>query len=55
MSLSISKLIDVSRERLPIPVALLTSLLLLISSFFRGWVPLSGQWPDRKKRPAAYQ
>ena len=41
MSLSISKLIDVSCERLPIPAALLASLLLLNSSSFPGWVPNS--------------
>ena len=41
MSLSTSKLIDVSRERLPILAALLTSLLLLNSSCFPGWVPTS--------------
>ena len=40
MSLSISKLIDVSCERLP-PAALLASLFLLNSWCFPGWVPNS--------------
>ena len=39
MTLSISKLVDVSRKRLPISAVSLTSLLLLDSSCFPGWIP----------------
>ena len=39
MSLSISKLVNFSRKRLPVSVVSLTSLLLLNSSCFPGWVP----------------
>ena len=39
--MSLSKHTDVSCERLPIPAALLSSLLLLNSSCFPGWVPNS--------------
>ena len=39
MSLSISKLVDVSRKRLPISAVSLTSLLLLNSLCFPGWIP----------------